>query len=135
MNYTITDIEGVGEAYGAKLQEAGIGMTEDLLEKCGAKKGREAIAAQTGLSEKLLLTWANMADMMRINGVGGQFAELLHGAGVDTVKELRTRNAENLAVKMAEVKDEKGITKAAPAASVVQGWIDQGKDMEPRITH
>jgi hypothetical protein len=76
-----------------------------------------------------------MSDMMGINGVGGQFAELLHGAGEDTVKELRTRNADNLAAKMAEVKEEKSITKAAPAASVVQGWIDQAKDMEPRITH
>lgn len=135
MNYTITDIEGIGDTYGATLETAGIGDTEALLEKCGAKQGREAVATATGISEKLLLTWTNMADMMRINGVGGQFAELLHGAGVDTVKELRTRNAENLATKMAQVKEDKGITKAAPAVSVVQGWIDQAKTMEPRITH
>ena len=52
-----------------------------------------------------------------------------------TVKELRTRNAENLAAKMAEVQDEKGLTKVAPTAGVIQNWIDAAKDMEPKITH
>lgn len=135
MNYEITEIEGVGESYGAKLNEAGIKDTQALLTQCCDKAGRSATAEKTGISEKLLLTWANMADLMRLKGVAGQFAELMHGSGVDTVKELRTRNAENLAVKMAEVKEDKGYTKASPAASVVQGWIDQAKEIEPLITH
>ena len=32
-----------------------------------------------------------------------QFAELLEASGVDTVKELRTRNADNLTTEMEEV--------------------------------
>lgn len=135
MNYEITEIEGIAVAYSAKLGEAGITDTKGLLELCCDKKGRVATAEKTGISEKLLLTWVNMADMMRINGVGRQYAELLHAAGVDTIKELRTRNADNLAAKMAEVMAEKKITKASPAASVVQDWIDKAKDMEPLITH
>jgi hypothetical protein len=54
---------------------------------------------------------------------------------VDTVKELKHRNATNLAKKMAEVQEEKRLTKAAPAESVVQGWIDEAKGMEPKISH
>ncbi len=37
-----------------------------------------------------MLKWANMADLMRIRGVGEEYSELLEAAGVDTVKELKT---------------------------------------------
>lgn len=135
MGYKIDEIEGIGASYAAKLAEAGIDSTDDLLEKCGAKKGRVAVAEATGISEKLILTWANMADLMRVKGVGRQFAELMHAAGVDTIKELRTRNAENLAAKVEEVNAEKALAKATPVASQVQDWIDAAKEMEPTITH
>ncbi len=135
MAYKITEIEGIGPAYGEKLSAAGITTTEKLLELCCDKSGRKKTADTTGLSEGQLLKWANMADMMRINGVGPQFAELLEASGVDTVKELRTRNAENLATKMEEMNAEKNLTNAVPAASVISGWIDQAKTMDPTITH
>lgn len=135
MGYKIDEIEGIGASYAAKLAEAGIDSTDDLLEKCGAKKGRVAVAEATGISEKLILTWANMADLMRVKGVGRQFAELMHAAGVDTIKELRTRNAENLAAKIEEVNAAKALAKATPVASQVQDWIDAAKEMEPTITH
>lgn len=135
MSYKIEEVEGIGASYGAKLAEAGIHTTDDLLEKCAAKKGRAAVAEQTGISEKLLLTWANQADLMRVKGVGKQFAELMHAAGVDTIKELRTRNAKNLAAKMTEVNEEKNLTKGSVSEAQVQGWIDAAKEMEPTITH
>ena len=135
MGYKIDEIEGIGPAYKEKLSAAGIGTTDDLLDQCASPKGRKDVAEKTGVSEKHLLGWTNMADLMRVNGVGRQFAELLEASGVDTLKELRTRNAENLAAKMAEVQDEKGLTKVAPTAGVIQNWIDAAKDMEPKITH
>ena len=135
MAYKIDEVEGIGPAYAAKLQEAGINDTEDFLKLCCDAKGRDDIAEKTGISGKLILSWANMADLMRVNGIGGQYAEILHAAGVDTIKELRTRNADNLAEKMDEVNKEKNLANACPNASVVQGWIDKAKDMEPLITH
>lgn len=135
MSYPIVDVEGIGPKYAEKLKAAGLKNTEDFLAKCGDKKGRKSVAEETEISEKLILKWANLADLMRINGVGPQFAELLEAAGVDTVKELRTRNAANLATKMAEVQKEKKLTKAAPAESVVTGWITEAKGMEPKISH
>lgn len=73
--------------------------------------------------------------MMRVSGIGPQFAELLEAAGVDTVKELRTRNAENLAAGMAEINGQKNLARSSPAASVVQDWVDKAKNMEPTISH
>ena len=76
-----------------------------------------------------------MADQMRISGIGSEYSELLEAAGVDTVKELRHRNAENLAAKMAEVNETKNLTRALPSEKVVCGWIEQAGSLEPLITH
>jgi len=131
----IEDIEGIGPAYREKLASAKIATTDDLLNLCCDAKGRKATAATTGVSETHLLKWANMADLMRISGVGGEFAELLEASGVDTIKELRNRSADNLASKMKEVNDEKKLTRVVASAKVVEEWIDQAKKIDPKITH
>ena len=100
MGKSIESSEGIGPSMGAALRDAGIGSVEKLLETCCDKKGRKAVAGKTQISESRLLKWANMADLFRISGIASQYAELLEGAGVDTVKELRNRNAENLTEKM-----------------------------------
>ena len=135
MSYKIDEIEGIGTTYAAKLKDAGIDTTDDFLQLCCDAKGRDTIANSSGISGKLILSWANMADLMRVNGVGRQYAELLHAAGVDTIKELRTRNAENLAAAMKQVNDEKNLANACPGAPAVQAWIDKARDMDPVITH
>jgi len=135
MSYKIDEIEGIGPAYREKLAKIQIATTDDLLKYCSDPKGRKAAAEKTGLSEGQLLNWSNMADMMRISGIGPQYAELLEASGVDTVKELRTRKAENLAAKMEEINNQKKLAKSTPAVSVVQDWVEKAKSMEPTITH
>ncbi|WP_027841669.1 DUF4332 domain-containing protein [Pyruvatibacter mobilis] len=135
MSYPVEDIEGVGPAYAEALAKAGIKTTEDLLAIGAARNGRGDIAAQSGLSEKLILKWVNHADLMRISGVGGEFAELLEAAGVDTVKELQHRNAENLAETMKSTNEEKNLTRVVPSADTVAKWIEQAKGMEPAVSH
>jgi predicted flap endonuclease-1-like 5' DNA nuclease len=135
MSYPIEDIEGIGPAHGVKLGSAGIKTTGDLLGKCASPKGRKALAEETGLSETLILKWTNMADLMRISGVGEEYSELLEAAGVDTVKELKHRNADNLAAKMAEINDQKKLTRQVPSASQVTKWVDQAKELEPILTY
>lgn len=135
MSYPIEDIEGIGPTYGEKLKAAGINTTDDLLSNCCGKSGRKNAAESTGVSETLILKWTNMADMMRISGIGPQFAELLEAAGVDTVKELAQRNADNLAQMMATKNEEKNLTNAVPASSVIAGWIEAAKTTDGRMTY
>lgn len=135
MSYTIEQIEGIGKEYGDKLRGVDIQTTDDLLRRCGDKKGREGVSTEASISEKLLLEWVNLADLMRLTGVGEEYADLLEEAGVDTVKELATRNAENLAEKMGEVNEQKKLTDRTPSAETVQKWIDEAKTMEPMVTH
>jgi len=135
MGYKIQEIEGIGPAFGDKLAAANIANTDNLLKLCCDSKGRKNVSAKTGLSEKQLLEWANLADLMRISGIGPQFSELLEAAGVDTVKELRNRNAENLAAKMAEINKIKKLTRGMAAEKTVVGWVRQAKKLKPVITH
>lgn len=131
----IVEIEGIGPIFAEKLTGLGVTTVEDLLATGATKSGRKKMAEDTGISESKLLTWINMADLFRIKGVGPQFAELLVACGVDTVKELRTRNAENLHAKLTEIQAEMKITRTVPGLKQVADYIDQAKALDPIITY
>ncbi len=131
----VSDIEGIGPAFEEKLNIAGIKTVGGLLKACCDKKGRKDIAEKSDIDESKLLKWANMADLYRIKGVGSEYAELLEAAGVDTVKELRNRNASNLHEKMVEVNADKKLVRQTPAATQVEGWVEHAKTLDPVITH
>lgn len=135
MSYKIDQIEGIGEAYASKLEAAGIKTTEDLLAKCASRKGRETVAEETGISPKLILKWTNHADLFRIKGVAGQFAELLEAGGVDTVKEFRHRVAANLQPKLVEINEAKNLCNRVPSVSELEKMIEQAKELEPVVTY
>lgn len=135
MSYSIADIEGIGPRFADRLRGAGIKTTGTLLKRAASPKGRRDVAGATGLEEKQILKWANMADLMRIKGVGEEYSELLEAAGVDTVKELRNRNAANLHAKMAEVNGSGKLVRLLPSAGAVEKWIAHAKTLAPMMTY
>ncbi len=135
MAKSIEQIEGIGPKFGTALRAAGIKTVDDLLKAGADKKSRGSLAEKTGISEVRILKCVNMADLFRINGVASQYAELLECAGVDTVKELQHRNAENLAAKMAEVNDDKKLVRRTPSVTVVNDWISQAKKLPAKVSY
>lgn len=135
MAYKVETIEGVGTVYGEKLNAAGIKTTEELLAKCATPKGRKELAETTGISDKLVLKWTNHADLMRINGIAGQFAELLEASGVDTVKELQHRVPANLHAKLEEVNAQKNLVNRVPNLPEVEKMVEQAKALEAVVTY
>ena len=131
----VTDIEGIGPVYAQKLKTAGVSTTEALLKKGATPKGRQAIADKSGIGIKRVLRWVNHADLFRLDGVAGEYAELLEAAGVDTVPELAQRNAENLCQKLAEVNEAKKLVRVAPVQSQVEKWVEQAKTLPRVITY
>jgi len=129
---SLKGIEGIGEVYEEKLKAAGITTIEDLLATCATKKDRAEIAEKSEIPEKLILKWTNHADLHRIKGVAGQYAELLEAAGVDTIPELAQRKAENLCAKMAEINEAKKLVRKLPTEKQVAEWVVQAKEL-PRI--
>lgn len=128
-------IEGIGEAYSQKLQDAGIASTDDLLSRGATAQGRADIASQSGITETLILKWVNHADLYRIKGIGSEYADLLEASGVDTVPELAQRNPDNLYQKLTEVNSEKNLVRKTPSQSDVTDWVTQAKQLPRVISH
>jgi hypothetical protein len=135
MSYPIADLERLTPGVAAKLKSIGIRTTGKLLERAKDLKGRKAIAEATGIDEKCILRWANMADRMRIKGVGEDYAELLEAAGVFTVKELKYRNPANLAKAMAKANVERKLVQLPPSEKAVVRWIEHARKLQLKITY
>lgn len=128
----LADIEGIGPAYAEKLKAQSLRTTNDLLQAGANPSGRAELAAATDISGKLILRWVNQADLLRIRGVGGEYAELLEAAGVDTVAELAQRRSDNLRRRLVEVNDEKKLVRRVPTEAQVVSWIEAAKAL-PRV--
>lgn len=135
MSYKIDEIEGIGGAYAEKLAQAGVTTAEQLLDCGKTPKGRDELAERTGISRKLILKWVNHADLFRIKGVAGQFAELLEAAGVDTVKELRHRVPANLYAKLVETNDAKNLCNRVPSEKEIERMVEQAKELPPVVEY
>jgi predicted flap endonuclease-1-like 5' DNA nuclease len=129
----ISEIEGIGPSYAEKLRNIGVKSVEDLLNMGGDAAGRKKMAQGTGISDRLVLKWVNMADLFRIKGVASQYAELLELAGVDTVKELAQRNAESLHEKMASANTERKVVRMVPGLNSVKNWVAEAKSLPRRV--
>ncbi len=133
---SLIDIEGIGEHYANVLRtKAGLRTTEALLKACATPAGRKELAEKTGISPKLLLEWANLADLMRIKGVGEEYSDLLEEAGVDTVKELKMRNPANLFEAIREINHEKHLVRRLPTLHMVESWVEQAKYLPPILEY
>lgn len=128
-------IEGIGEHYRDKLNAIDVFSQARLLERGATAKGRKELAELSGIPEKLILRWVNHIDLIRIKGIGPEFAELLEAAGVDSVPELAQRNAENLQAKLGEVNDARNLVGRVPSVGEVADWIQQAKELPRVVTH
>jgi predicted flap endonuclease-1-like 5' DNA nuclease len=125
MAYPITDIQGIGPDAAAVLKSGGIRTTVGLLR----------LAEQIGTDKRRVLDWVTAADRMRVKGVGWEYAQLLHAAGVNTVNELRYRNPQKLVCEMAEANGRRKLVSVLPSVRMVQRWIDSAKKLTPAIRY
>ena len=135
MTYPISDIDGLTPFCASKLKSLGIRTTEKLLEATRTVKGRKALAAKTGITEQQLLEWANVADYMRIPGMGKAKVGLVRAAGVTTVRELSLRNPARLAQNMKEINTKHKLVRVLPSQKAVEQLIARARKLPPKITY
>jgi len=131
----IEEIEGIGSTYGKQLKDQGIMTTDGLLSSGSTSKDRKRLAEKTGISEKLILEWVNLADLLRIRGVGQEYSDLLEETGVDTVVELARRNPNNLHEKILSVNKKKQLVRKAPSINQIKDWIEQAKNLPRKVEY
>lgn len=123
----VQKLKGVTHELHAKLKAQRIEHHAHLFEATLTPQKRAELAGKLGISHDAMLELANRADLARIKGVAGVYSDLLEEAGVDTVKELRERNPENLHAKLLEINAQKQLTKAPPAPKTVHAWVSLAK--------
>ena len=132
---SLISVEGIGEVYTGKLKVAGIRSAQALLAAGATPKGRQKLAAKSGISEALILRWVNHVDLFRIKGVGEEYADLLEAAGVDTVVELAQRVPAHLHEKLIATNQAHKRVRKLPAQAQVKKWISQARRLPRVVTY
>ena len=135
MTYPISKIDGLTAFAATKLKKAGIRTMEGLLDAAHSAKCRKELAAKTGFNEQQLLEWANLADYLRIPGMGKAKAELLRASGVNTVRELTHRNPSRLAQAMREANDKRKLVRVMPSEKSVGDLIEKARQLPLKISY
>ena len=125
----IVEIEGIGTKYSKTLEKAGLSNVEDLISFDSVKI--KNLSATTKISEKLIDKWAEHADLMRIGGVGPEYADVLNQIGIDSVKELAQRNPNNTLDRIMDLDKKKpDIFRKPPRLEEIEDWIDEAKKIK-----
>jgi predicted flap endonuclease-1-like 5' DNA nuclease len=128
-------IEGIGPVYASQLRAAGIATVEALLAAGATPAGRQELEQRSRIGHSSILEWVNIADLMRIKGIGEEYSDLLEEARVDTIKELRNRVPENLYEALVKTNEAKRLVRRLPTLGMVRGWVQQAKVLPPKVTY
>ncbi len=134
--YKIIEVQGVGTVYEKKLNDNGVKYTDDYLQFTAKRNDRLKFAEKTGISSKLLLTWANGIDIMKVKGIGVKQSNWLHAVGVDSIKELAQRRADNLHQRLElanNIDPNRKFVRRMVSQATVQSWIDSSKNVTPSV--
>lgn len=134
--YKIIEIQGIGDVYAKKLNDNGVKYTDDYLQFTAKRTDRAKFAVKTAISEKLLLTWANHIDLMKVKGIGPKQSNWLRAVGVNTIKELAQRRADNLHERLEianNIDPNRKFVKKMVNLTQVQAWIDSAKGTKPTV--
>lgn len=129
MSDPIGEIRGMEPKLKAKLEAEGITNTQHLLEHAHTEHQRTELAHKVGTTQHVIKELVNRADLMRINGVGTVFSNLLEEAGVNSCKELQHRVSEHLHKTLEEIHTSKKLSQRAPTLSEVNDWVAQAKKL------
>lgn len=128
MSYKIEEIEGIGPKYAEALKKIGIIKTDELLKI--KQKDVVDIAKKIDVPKKNLDKWIEIADLMRVKGVGEEYSEALNRIGIDSVKEFRHRNPANTLTKLEELdKEFPDILRKLPNVDMIREWISEAKKL------
>jgi predicted flap endonuclease-1-like 5' DNA nuclease len=129
----IDQVAGISHKNATKLRKAGVRTSKGLIEAATSRRDRLDLVAATGIDQRDIQHWINHSDLLRVKGVGAEYAELLVAAGVDTLRDLRRRNPTALLAKIIGLNGDAKVVQRLPTESMVEGWIEAAKDLDPSV--
>ncbi len=129
----VDQVAGIDQKNATKLRKVGVRTAKGLSKTASTRTGRSELSRLTGIDSRRLQLWVNHSDLLAVRGVGAEYAELLVSAGVDTVRDLRRRNATALSAKIIALNGQRNVVQRLPTESMVEGWIEAAGTVEPTI--
>ncbi len=136
MSYPVADIDDIDADEAKALKAIGIRTTEKSCSRPrrARKDARSSPPGPLAGGERLL-RWANIADKLRIKGMGKEYAGLLCEVGVDTVTELQYRNPARLAKSMAEANKKRKLVRFLPSEKLVTRSVEHASKLPRKVTY
>ena len=127
----IETVEGIGAGFGKRLRADGVDTTEKLLQLCTDDEGIGKVCKCVDLDSDTVKNWGTMADLIRIKGLGGQWAELMWRAGVKSVQDLGKQDIGPLRERMREINEAEHRVAELPGENRVARFIQEASDLTP----
>ena len=125
-SHDLTFIEGIGPGFSKRFNELGIYTTDEFADKfLGNEEEIKKASIKTKIDEEAIRSWASMADLVRISGIDGQYAEILQAVGVNSREDLARKDINILYQKMVEFNKNSPIVPEVPTRSMLNDWINE----------
>ena len=127
----VIDIEGVGPEYAARLNNMGIKNTKQLWEANANK-----VANTIRVPVHTIQSWQRMAELISVNDIGPQYAELLERSGIHSIAQLKAETPTKLLAAVRKKQDSLKINIQGNhlGQATVSHWIDEAKAHKATIT-
>lgn len=96
LTWPIEQLPGLSEVERAKLKQAGILSTADLIHQTHSPAQRQALSQRLEVHLKYVGKWSALADLARVPGVGCDYCGLLLHSGISSVATLAGASAHRL---------------------------------------
>lgn len=125
MYRTLEYLRGISDSDVRRLRASGIRHTNQLLHRTSLDIDRTRLSKRTGITTERLLGFAHQCTLMEVSGMERQL-QTVRRFGVETMKDLRAQDADELHAKLVAVVGLAG----APSLSDVQYWISQSTALD-----
>lgn len=132
---SIKAIIGIEDTAVDRLHDAGVCTLEQLLELGSTSTARMQLADRTQLDDASIKQWVHQADLMRVNGIGPEFAHLLCQVGIFTAPKLAYRSTDSLYAELVEGNHSKHIMHDLPGIHELHEYITSAKHLPKLIRH
>jgi nucleotidyltransferase/DNA polymerase involved in DNA repair len=125
MYRTLEYLRGISDSDVSRLRASGIRHTNQLLHRTSLEIDRQRLSRRTGITTERLLGFAHQCTLMEVSGME-RHLQTIRRFGVETMKDLRAQDADDLHRKLADAVGLAG----APRRSDVQYWISQATALD-----
>lgn len=127
MSHRMDEFTSIEAGHVAKLREAGIENSDDMMRLWADQAKRQALMEKTGIDEEHFTRFVSMSRLARVKNVGPKYVEVLLAAGIDGPRSLFEYEPTALAKRLGEVKMEKHLESPVPPLIEVETWFKEVK--------